>query len=130
MNSEFVPCFSIARNYAFQKPLDRYTNAFPNLYGKDRYHFSAAVAARAFLEIVTDAVKHVRTISGNPQRIVVDVCAGWNAEPTKGAQPVGSIHCQTALAFMAQPGENLPSHRTGDAQLGENLVSQGDAQPA
>jgi len=48
----------------------------------------------------------------------------------QGAQPVGSIRCQTAFAFMAQPGENLLSHRTGDAQPGENLVSQGDAQPA
>ena len=67
--------------------------------GKDGCHFSAAVAARAFLEMVTDAAKHVRTISRDPQLIVVVVCAGWNAEPTKGAQPVGSIRCQTAFAF-------------------------------
>ena len=66
------------------RPIMSYTDAFPNLYGKDRCHFSAAVAARAFLEMVTDAVKHVRTISGDPQPIVVVVCAGWNAEPTKG----------------------------------------------
>ena len=31
----------------------------------------------------------------------------------QGAQPVGSIRCQTAFAFMAQPGENLLSHQTG-----------------
>ena len=102
LNSEFVPCFSIARNYAFQKPLDRYTNAFPNLDGKDRYHFSAAVAARAFLEMVADVVKHVRTISGDPQPIVVVVCAGWNAEPTKGhsrleAFVAKQLSCSTTL---------------------------------
>ena len=59
--------------------------------GKDRCHFSAAVAARAFLEMVTDVVKHARTISGDSQHIVVVVCAGWDAAGN-GASRRTSLH--------------------------------------
>ena len=73
------------------RPIMCYTDAFPQLYGKDKCHFSADVAETAFLKIVTDAVKHMRTIPGNPQRIVVVVCAGWNA-PGNGTSRRTSLH--------------------------------------